>query len=266
MARATGTKASARAARANGRERARAEPHHAESAAAEAPDAIGVSRHTRYEREGFVHAAIYALTPGSKSGSRSRAWAIDSGTLHAMAISYCVDHHTQERIYAEHKGKCEGASQKSVERWLSSVHEKYRELAQQNIRARAAATNAGLAQAAGQGDLVTVLGFLMGDWAMRIDGVIHSADLTQITKAEHPLMRAIESVTEAAKVQAQAKASEAATQRTLLDVRSKLERIAESARSGRKSGEAVRGEVLALIRETFGIGGAAADAGGEKAA
>ncbi|GIK18635.1 MAG: hypothetical protein BroJett004_07990 [Planctomycetota bacterium] len=203
------------------------------------------------EQEALVQRALNAYAASERDGKRSIVWKELGHVLcHKAARLATMEHQTVAQIAAALKRE-DGAAVnvRSLTRWVSRVRDHYRRVCDAHARDNAA----GEAIAKAQGDLPVQAALLWGLLLGRVAGSISTLDWDDLdAKSRHVTLRLMESATDAAKVFAEARRTEAQTEKL-------LRAIAAAAQDGSKKGPKAAAEslrtVAALVDAAMGLGG-----------
>ena len=160
--------------------------------------------------ENLVFKAIRKCSPGNKRGNTSKCWQLDPNTLHTAAMMHIVGFKSAATIHKELNERFveAGISTRVLSTWLASIlkahgaeHTKY-----------LAEVEANESVAFMSGDLVALLAITMAAIAPKFIGWAKALDIGEIdNKDQHVMLRFLNTQIDAAKVQSEAKRTEAQT-------------------------------------------------------
>lgn len=208
-----------------------------------------IDRMSDAARETLVLRAIENVRPGNRPGSRSMLWTavslvhlLDLAKLHLISNLPAKD-------AAESIGKpLEGIGSRVIDRWLKLVREEYIALVSRRLEE---AGNAGQSIEL-SGDLPAQLGLVWGSLAVKVTSYINLADWNDLSIADrHSILRFMESFNDAAKIQAEARRTEAQTDAIVAKLRSVCQSD-KGPKSGKTPAERLK-EVSVLVDDLVGL-------------
>lgn len=205
------------------------------------------------DQQAMVVAALHRARPIGRGGSPNKCWtALTHEERVAIAEAHVVRNLGEEKIRAEYAEVCRRAaiSKSSMDRFLRDVRKSHNAIYEERLALLTEVDAAAFAT----GDLPALMGIVYSRLAPRFV----AAGLAVIgpeasAKEMHPVLRFMESMTEAAKVQAEAKHKE--LQSVLLAIRAEAA-DGRRAKTQREKGESQQ-RIVDLI-DTFVRGGQAA--------
>lgn len=199
-------------------------------------------------REGLVLRALEAYAASERDGKRSIVWKqLGMQRCYEAARMAIIDCLPVREIDAALRKSGATVNSRSLTRWVARVRDAYRTVADR----RTAESAAGAEISRAQGDLPVQAALLWGLLLARVAGSITTLEWDDLdAKGRHTTLRLMESATDAAKVFAEAKRTEAQTERL-------LRAIAATAQDGSKKGPKAAAEslrtVAALVDAAMGL-------------
>lgn len=213
------------------------------------------SRVADLNRETLIYKALRQCEPGNKRGNTSKCWTLDRHTLIQSATMHIVDHKSASEIRRLLVDRYEASkvSERALSTWLRSIRKAYGNEYDKYL----AEMEANEAIAFKSGDLVAVLAIVMAAVAPKFVSFSKSLDIESFeNKDGHLIMRFLTIMTDAAKVQAEARRTEAQTQNYLLKLREALTVAGDEDRKPIDREQAHQ-EVMQLINDAMGLRGSA---------
>lgn len=213
------------------------------------------ARVAEINRETLIFKALRNCEPGNKRGNTSKCWQLDRHTLLESATMHIVGHKSAAEIRQLLAERYDGAkvSERVLSTWLRSIRKAYGAEYDKYL----AEMEANEAIAFKSGDLVAVLAIVMAAVAPKFVAFSKALDIQSFeNKDGHLIMRFLTIMTDAAKVQAEARRTEAQTQNYLLKLREALSVAGDEDRKPIDREQAQQ-QVMALLNEAMGLRGAA---------
>ncbi|MAO24544.1 MAG: hypothetical protein CMJ25_27680 [Phycisphaerae bacterium] len=205
--------------------------------------------------ESLVFKAIRKTAPGNKQGNISKCWKLDEVTRHQAAMMHIAEYKSAQVIFDELRDRFDEADVKkrSLDTWLRSIRKAFGEEHAKFL----AEVDANESIAFQSGDLVAVLSIVMASVAPKFVAFGKSLDIESLeNKDGHLMMRFMNTMIDAAKVQAEARRTEVQTQNLELKLREAMVVAGDESRKPIDREQAQQ-RVVQLVKEAMGLGGAA---------
>lgn len=205
--------------------------------------------------DSLIFKALRKCEPGNKQGNVSKCWKLDSHTRHQVAMMHIIDYESAAEIRGKLADRFDDAevSTRVLSTWLKTIRKAYGAEHDQFL----AEVDATQAVAFQSGDLVALLAITMAAIAPKFIGWAKSLDITEMdNKDQHVMLRFLNTQIDAAKVQSEARRTEAQTQTILRKLESTVEKF-NDADSTPEDRDAQLKQVTALIHDAMGLRGAA---------
>lgn len=199
--------------------------------------------------------ALRNAAPGNKRGNVSKVWKLDGHTRFEAASMAIFEHKSAKEIHELLSDSMDDVTDRVLSTWIKSIRKAYAAAHDEQLASIATAEQFAFAS----GDLVALIGITFGSIAPQYMGWANSTSIQDMgTKDRHVMLRFLEVITSAAKVQSEARRSEAQTQTIMSKLQDNAKLMNDDGASDKTRSDSVK-QVTALINELTGIrsGGAA---------
>ena len=200
-------------------------------------------------QETLVFKALRKCEPGNKRGNVSKCWKLDHPTRHEAAMMHIAGHKSAREIREQLEDRFAEAniSERVLSTWLKAIRKAYGEEHGKYL----AEIEANESIAFMSGDLVAVLGVVMASIAPKFVAFGKTLDIEALENQDgHLMMRFMNTMIDAAKVQAEARRTEAQTQNILIKLREAVKVV--GGESDRDPAEALR-DLTGLLHQMTGV-------------
>jgi predicted phage gp36 major capsid-like protein len=200
-------------------------------------------------QETLVFKALRKCEPGNKRGNISKCWKLDHPTLHEAAMMHIVGHKSAREIREELQDRFAEAnvSERVLSTWLKAIRKAYGEEHTKFL----AEVEANESIAFMSGDLVAVLAVVMASIAPKFVAFGKTLEVESLENQDgHLMMRFMNTMIDAAKVQAEARRTEAQTQNILIKLREAVKVV--GGQDDRDPGDVLR-DLTSLLHMATGV-------------